>query len=598
MDPLAPPFQVALPGIPQVGDVIAEKYRVEAILGVGGMGVVLSARHLKLGQVVAIKVLTVSEDQQKDSVERFLREGRAAAGLSSDHVVRIYDLGQLDDGTPFMVMERLRGQDLAEVLVERGPLSVEEAVEYTAQATMAIAEAHEVGVVHRDLKPSNLFLTQRSDGSACIKVLDFGISKQLSMFESHTLRADLTQTRQVMGSPAYMSPEQVRDARSVDHRTDIWALGTTLYELLTRHVAFDADTLPAVCAAIAADPPIPIEVHRGDVPDIVADIVMRCLEKVPAKRFQSARALLTALRAYQGRPDMLISSRDVVLLPKTTASVKPERACEDEPVVARSIKESGARSVGQLSVIEGQDQTLMSGRVATDGKDSSVATDGKDSSVATDGKDSNIGSNTRVSNTGIEGNAPATVASYRRRRKRTGFLLIAVLGLVGTGTAVVSMRSRAPLPVAPSPVMTSFTLRIESEPSGATVFEGARWFGETPIVFPIDKATVMSRPRQFTLRKEGYLDTQLIQGDSPSDRQVQVKLTASSKVEIEPVSSATSRPESALTVVQGTGPARGEKRPVETKLPSSGLRSRSATGANHVPAVVTNAPPSDIRIVR
>jgi serine/threonine protein kinase len=594
MDPLAPQFQVALPGVPQVGDVIAEKYRVESMLGVGGMGVVLSARHLKLGQIVAIKVLTVREDQQKDAVERFLREGRAAAGLGSDHVVRIYDVGQLDDGTPFMVMERLHGQDLAAVLTERGPLPVDEAVEYIAQATMAIAEAHEAGVVHRDLKPSNLFLTQRSDGAACIKVLDFGISKQLSMFESNTLRGDLTQTRQVMGSPAYMSPEQVRDARSVDHRTDIWALGTTLYELLTRHVAFDADTLPAVCAAIAADPPTPLEVHRADVPSVVADIVMRCLEKVPTKRYQSARELLSVLRAYQGRPDKLVSSRNGQA-PPTAISVNPAVGTGTGNEGVRQIMESGARRVEPASAADGQDSTLLSGQFASSEQASSAARGPGASDAARD-----------KPNGAVNGDlvAPRTVPSRRQRGKRIGYFVFGGLVLVIAVTMaswhlVPSPAPRgAPVSVAPTHVeTTAFSLRIESEPPKATVFEGERLLGETPLVLSIERASVASTPRRFTLRKPGYLDAQLVQADSGTDRQIAVTLSGQVPVDVAPVAPKGSN---AVGVVESpvVGPVPGGTRTQETKSPSSGLRSRSATSKNRTTLVAPSPLPPAIRSER
>jgi serine/threonine-protein kinase len=594
MDPLAPQIQVALPGIPQVGDIIAEKYRVEAILGVGGMGVVLSARHLKLGQVVAIKVLTVREDQQKDSVERFLREGRTAAGLVSDHVVRIYDVGQLDNGTPFMVMERLRGQDLAAVLVERGPLPVEEAVEYIAQATMAIAEAHEAGVVHRDLKPSNLFLTQRSDGAACIKVLDFGISKQLSMFESQTMRGDLTQTRQVMGSPAYMSPEQVRDARNVDHRTDVWALGTTLYELLTRHVAFDADTLPAVCAAIAADPPTPIEAHRSDVPGTVADIVMRCLEKTPDKRYQSARALLSALRVFQGRPDRLVSAQNLEEAPRTAASVPSPKPSEPSIPRNRSIQQSGTRSVEPIPVSEGNDSTLLSGRVATKAHDSSVDAPKEGTTVEADPSPSKEKSS-EIS--------PKTVASRRTQGRRIGYLAVAVLGLVGAVTAGSIFHQSKTKPTSSVTQEASiFQLRIESEPPQAAVFEGERKLGETPLMLRIEKASVAFAPRRFTLRKDGYLDTQLDQSDSSTDRQVTVALRTLSVTPVTPVGSVSAEPSSEnpeKTPPQGTGPTRSAPRATEVKSDSSGLRSRSATSRGHGTTATTPPPhPADIRIER
>lgn len=502
MEQLVAHPQVALPDVPAVGDVLAEKYRVEGILGVGGMGVVLGARHLQLGQLVAIKVLSVSGEQQGDSVERFLREGRAAAALNSDHVVRIYDVGQLPTGLPFMVMERLRGQDLSSRLAEVGPLSIEDAVEYVAQATVAIIEAHEVGIVHRDLKPANLFLTQRSDGSACIKVLDFGISKQLTDVESQTLQGALTSTRQVMGSPAYMSPEQVRDAKTVDHRTDIWALGITLYELLTQHAAFDADTLPAVCAAIAADPPIPIRSLRPDVPFAVESIVRCCLEKVPAKRYATARALLTALRDFQGKV-LDSGTRSEPKSPATESSASVEAALHLPQKPQSPWNESGPHSVGTVPQ-DSMDGTLVSGR------------------------------------TPLVGGQILDKPSNRGRNFAVVALGVLVLSGAGTAWFVVHRPELNPpaapkatdnLPAGKSPTdkppveaKTHFVLSITSEPSQALVLEAGNPLGVTPLSIAIDRTVVQRGARQFVVRKVGFTDIGLQQGDSSTDVQQNVAL--------------------------------------------------------------------------
>ena len=292
------------PSTPAIGEVIAGKYRVESVVGTGGMGIVLCATHLDLGQKVAIKVLTVpDEDARLDEArERFLREGRATAALVSDHVVRVYDVGTLANGSPFMVMELLRGQDLARTLQLNGPLRLELACECVRQAADAIACAHAQGIVHRDLKPSNLFLTQRSDGGTLVKVLDFGISKTTSA-SAERVTGGLTLERSVLGTPFYMSPEQVRDAKNVDVRTDIWSLGLILHELLSGSPAFEGTTLPGVCAAIAADPPAALRLKRPEVPLEVEAIVLKCLEKDPARRFQTARELLEKLSPWAGRSE-------------------------------------------------------------------------------------------------------------------------------------------------------------------------------------------------------------------------------------------------------------------------------------------------------
>src|SRR4051812_26900830 len=184
---------------PQAGDVLAGKYRVERILGVGGMGIVLAVEHLELGQRMAIKMMLPGVAPDEMAVTRFLREARAAAGIQSEHVVRIFDVGTLETGAPYMVMELLRGEDLNQLLANVGRLAVTDAVDYVLQACHAIAEAHAMGIVHRDLKPSNLFLTKRSDESALVKVLDFGISKAMNPDKDGLNSANLTTTSAVMG---------------------------------------------------------------------------------------------------------------------------------------------------------------------------------------------------------------------------------------------------------------------------------------------------------------------------------------------------------------------------------------------------------------
>jgi serine/threonine protein kinase len=277
-----------------VGTIVADKYRVERVLGSGGMGLVVEARHIELGQAVALKVLHDTALADSDSVQRFFREAQATAALESEHVVRVHDLGRMSSGSPFIVMERLTGRDLADLLEDWGLFSVELAVECVRQAAVGLAEAHAANIVHRDIKPSNLFVTRRRNRQPLVKILDFGISKVGARDQ-----VSLTQTRMVVGSPLYMSPEQVRDARTVDARTDIWSLGAILQELLTGLPPFPGETLPAVCAAIVADEPLPI--HRADVTPELSALVQACLEKDPRKRVQTAAELATRLGAFLTR---------------------------------------------------------------------------------------------------------------------------------------------------------------------------------------------------------------------------------------------------------------------------------------------------------
>src|SRR5262249_29408438 len=202
------------------GDVLAGKYRVERVLGRGGMGVVVQAMHVQLEQRVAIKFLLPQTVSNPDAVTRFAREARAASKIQGEHVARVLDVGTLESGAPFMVMEYLEGQDLSQLLESRGLLHVDEAIDYILQACEALAEAHAAGIVHRDLKPANMYLTKRADGSPIVKVLDFGISKVIAKDSSD---ASMTRTSALMGSPVYMSPEQMKATRNVDARADIWA---------------------------------------------------------------------------------------------------------------------------------------------------------------------------------------------------------------------------------------------------------------------------------------------------------------------------------------------------------------------------------------
>jgi eukaryotic-like serine/threonine-protein kinase len=282
---------------PREGDVLAGKFRIERVLGVGGMGMVVSAMHIHLDERVAIKFLLPEALANAEAVARFGREARAAVKIKSEHVARVIDVGALETGAPFMVMELLRGRDLAAALRDSGPLPVHVAVQYVLQACEALAEAHAIGIVHRDLKPANLFVTARADGSPCVKVLDFGISKVTSVSGSGS-DMGMTRTQSIMGSPLYMSPEQMASARDVDQRADIWAVGCVLYELITGRVPFEAETMPQLCTLILhQEPPHPRSV-RADMPDGVAEAILRCLRKDRAQRYPNVAALAMDLAVF------------------------------------------------------------------------------------------------------------------------------------------------------------------------------------------------------------------------------------------------------------------------------------------------------------
>ncbi|HVY44480.1 MAG TPA: serine/threonine-protein kinase, partial [Minicystis sp.] len=279
------------------GQVLGGKFRVERVLGTGGMGVVVAAFHLQLEQRVALKFLLPEAAKEEQVVQRFAREARAAAKIQSEHVARVLDVGTLDTGAPYMVMEYLEGRDLDDAIKADGPLPVQVAVGYLMQACEAVAEAHALGIVHRDLKPANLFVAERADGKRSIKVLDFGISKVLPHAQA-SAEPSLTATSAIMGSPMYMSPEQLRSSRDVDVRADIWALGIVLYEMLTGANPFESGTVAEVCASILKDKPKPLSALRDDVPDGLEAVILRCIEKDPDKRYANVAELTVALLSF------------------------------------------------------------------------------------------------------------------------------------------------------------------------------------------------------------------------------------------------------------------------------------------------------------
>ncbi len=311
----------------QAGVILAGKYRVERVLGRGGMGVVVAAIHLQLDEMVALKFLLPEALKSADALARFEREARAAVKIKSEHVARVIDVGRLDDGAPYIVMEYLQGADLRAILAQRGPLPLSESVDLLLQACEAVAEAHVLGIVHRDLKPANLFLAHVPNGPPIVKVLDFGISKSVpARGEAHLTRTNLslgrgaptleapdfalsgsvlaasegqlTQTSALLGSPMYMSPEQMQSARLVDVRSDIWALGIVLYEMLAGCVPFRRPTVPELIAAVLQREPEPLRGIRHDLPPDLEAIVARCLQKAPAARFGNVGELAISLVAF------------------------------------------------------------------------------------------------------------------------------------------------------------------------------------------------------------------------------------------------------------------------------------------------------------
>jgi serine/threonine-protein kinase len=318
------------------GDVVGGRYVIEEVLGTGGMGFVVAARHQALGHRVAMKFVSASTSADADAFIRFSREARIIASLESDHVVRVVDYG-MHAGKPYMAMDLLTGRDLGRELQMSGPLPVDEAADYVIEACDGLAAAHAKGIVHRDVKLANLFLALRADGERVIKVLDFGVSKlQAEACDD----VDLTRTASMIGSPLYMSPEQIRDARAVDHRADIWSLGIVLHKLLTGQAPFTGQTTTALCAAVAADPPTTLRAHAQALPARLEAIVLCCLEKRPDRRYPSVASLARDLAQFASPKGRLVAEQlvarataDGVLEPSPVDSSPGE----DGPAEARSV---------------------------------------------------------------------------------------------------------------------------------------------------------------------------------------------------------------------------------------------------------------------
>jgi serine/threonine protein kinase len=297
-----------------IGAVVGGKYRVDRIVGSGGMGVVVAATHTELHQAVALKFILPEAISGKEAVERFMREARSVARLKSEHVARVFDVGRDENDNPYMVLELLEGADLATLSKRKGPLTIADSVEYVLQACEALVEAHAAGIVHRDLKPQNIFVSRRLNGTPLVKVLDFGIAKAVGAAAVGQLA--LTDSQAVMGSPLYMAPEHMRSARAADVRSDVWSLGVILYELIGGQLPFDGETVTEVCIRVVNEaPPSLLSLRPGLEPKLAA-LVMRCLEKDPGARWQNVAQLAMALEPF---------SRSA----QQGAAIRPWRSFED-----------------------------------------------------------------------------------------------------------------------------------------------------------------------------------------------------------------------------------------------------------------------------
>ncbi len=279
------------------GAILAAKYRIVRILGRGGMGVVVEAEHVQLDERVAIKFLSADHLQNKEARERFAREARAVGRLRSQHVARVRDVGELSTGQPYIVMELMVGRDLAQTLLDL-EMSTGHVVDLMLQACEALAEAHAGGIVHRDVKPANMFITHTIDGLPLLKLLDFGVAS------SPAGDAQITSSGVIVGTPAYMCPEQMRSSRQAEPRWDIWSLGVVLYSALERRLPFAGEGFAELAVSVLTEDPKPMV----RTPSALAAVVMRCLDKDPDARFQDVAEVVAALAPFAATPEQAETS--------------------------------------------------------------------------------------------------------------------------------------------------------------------------------------------------------------------------------------------------------------------------------------------------
>lgn len=405
--------------MPRIGEVIAGKYRLDKVAGEGGMGIVYAAEHLVLKQRVAVKVLLPEAATSEAQVERFAREARAAAKLNSEFVARVLDAGSLASGAPFLVMEYLEGCDLEELLDLQKTLPVPEVVDYLLQALEGLAHAHAVNIVHRDLKPANLFLACRPDGSNAIKLLDFGISKATtSRPEDKRLTG-----QHVLGSPVYMSPEQLRNSPDIDARADMWSIGIVGYELLTGAPPFDGDDVGEIFAAILETTPIPLTEKNPKIPKELSDIFLKCLRRDREERWQDAGQVARALAPFGSDPESPVVERTEQVLARAK-----RLSTNKTPIEARLVVEA----------IEAAAKRAMT----------------------TAGKTSPVLPLSRVKRAGL---GPRLALFARRSPVRAGAAALALVALLGGSALALTRRAAAPGGPTEAPGQGRTVRRAESE---------------------------------------------------------------------------------------------------------------------------------------
>jgi serine/threonine protein kinase len=470
-----------------VGEVLSGRFRIEHVIGVGSMGVVLAARHLELDERVAIKFIRAEMQRVPGVLQRFAREAKAAVTIKSEHVAQVFDVGTSDDIGPYIVMEYLEGRDLGAVLELEGRLPIRRAVHYVMQACEALAVAHSHGITHRDIKPENLFLTQKGD-LELIKLLDFGISKAALTGKVFGDELSGAEAQCLLGTPLYMSPEQIRSTAEVDHRTDIWSLGAVLYELITARSAFVADSVRQVWTRILETAPTPLAVHCPDAPPSLQAVIDRCLEKNPAHRYQNVAELAIALlpfapsraRLYAQRASSILGNQSDSILPSPMPLSSPiSRPFVNDPTPAyRSSSSMLALPIPEISAppVFGRRESRLD-----DPRTSRIVLLFALAGVCAASVMLWVGTQRAMAPTATRVETPAAAAA----------------------AAWANRGAAAPAVEAGEELTLSRTVLVESQPSGALVKVGGQALGLTPLSTLLPVGT-----QQLSIAKQGYATEQ------------------------------------------------------------------------------------------
>jgi eukaryotic-like serine/threonine-protein kinase len=477
------------PGVPVLGTVLAGKYRLDGILGIGGMGVVYRSRHALLGVPVAVKIILPEFASRPEFVARFTNEARAAARIQSDHIARVNDVGTTADGMSFLVMELLDGEDLASLLSREGPQPLDRCLDWVLQACAGLADAHAEGIVHRDLKPSNLFLARRQGKADRLKIFDFGISK--GTFEE--AGGQITSTNTMLGSPAYMAPEQLRSSRTVDKRADIWSLGVILYELLTGSTPFNGENLGAVFAAILEMDPIPLRSLLPSIPEQVDRAVLQCLRRSLDARYADVSEVALALAPFAPEEGKAILNR---------ASLRPGGPASSPPGLGQTKPHMAARPAPwQATPAEGRDGAPSSERFRG----------------ATRQLEGALAQQSASSSSGGESAAGTATPSPRPRRRFIAAIAIGLALALAVAILVVGQasraRARAPIPVE-DPSGTETTMTITASPPEARIFVDDVLHATNPVTVTVARDR---NPHRLRVEAPGYVPrVQSVSASMPS----------------------------------------------------------------------------------